>query len=165
MVIALKKRKGDVTISTIILIVLGLAVLVMMIIGFTKGWSFLFGWFDNSPSELQQLAKACALYAQGGLSIDFCTYRLIGDEIVNCRDSRIISTLKADGVDYSSNSLGCSDPNNELAKNACDKLITNEDKRKETMINDVGGVPKRCDSFNPQGLQAPGTAGPPRANE
>lgn len=110
MVIGLKK-KGDVTITTMILIVLGLAVLVMLIVGFTKGWDFFFGKFDQAPSELQTIAKACALYAQGGLSIDFCNYRVVGDEIVNCQDNRIKATLDADGV----RSLVCSPLNSNLA--------------------------------------------------
>lgn len=147
MVIRSRNKKGDVTISTVILIVLGLAVLVMMIIGFTKGWSFLFGWFDNSPSELQQLAKVCALYAQGSLSIDFCSYRLIGDEIVNCRDSRIIDSLKAEGVNVGLDILKCADPNNEKAIDACKSLIADEDKRKGTMINDANGKPRTCSSL------------------
>lgn len=98
--IGIKGKKGDVTISTVILIVLGLAVLVMLIVGFTRGWDFFFGAFDNAPSELQTIAKACALYAQGSLTIDFCSYRLAGDELVNCLDDRITSTLKSDVVRY-----------------------------------------------------------------
>lgn len=106
-------RKGDVTITTVILIVLGLAVLVMMIIGFTRGWDTIFGPLDNAPSELQTLAEACKLYAQGGLSIDFCNFRVIEidgeDEIVNCRDERIVNALLADNVNLGSSSspLAC----------------------------------------------------------
>src|SRR3989338_10355977 len=92
-------RKGDVTITTVILIVLGLAVLVMMIIGFTKGWDFFFGIFDDAPSKLQQIAEACAIYAQGSLTIDFCNYKLVGnEEIVNCQDNRITSVLEGKGI-------------------------------------------------------------------
>src|SRR3989344_2228384 len=100
-------RKGDVTITTVILIILGLVVLVMMIIGFTKGWDFFFGKFDELPSELQTIAKACVLYAQGGLGIDFCQYRLVGKELVNCRDTRIDAQLKAEDIDTTSASLKC----------------------------------------------------------
>ncbi len=92
------KRKGDVTISTVILIILGLAVLVMLIVGFTQGFDFLFGLFDRGPSELQTLASACVLYAKGGLQIDFCTYREAGDELVRCDDSRFNVTFANEGV-------------------------------------------------------------------
>ena len=95
-------RKGDVTISTVILIVLGLAVLVMMIIGFTKGWSFFFGLFDKGPSELQSIAEACVLYAKSGFSIDYCQSRDIKingkTESINCNDVRISGTLDSAGV-------------------------------------------------------------------
>src|SRR3989344_5391689 len=73
----LTNKKGDVTISTVILIVLGLAVLVLLIIGFTKGWDFFFGIFDSGPSDLQTVAKACIGYVEASLSIDFCKYRLV----------------------------------------------------------------------------------------
>ena len=95
-------RKGDVTITTVILIVLGLVVLVMMIIGFTKGWSFFFGLFDKGPSELQSIAEACVLYARAGFSIDYCQSRDIKingkAESINCNDVRISGTLESAGV-------------------------------------------------------------------
>jgi len=129
------KKKGDVTISTIIWIILGLVVLVMLIIGFTKGFDFFFGLFDKGPSELQQIAKACAVYAQGGLTIDFCAYRLVGDEIVNCRDSRIMASLKTDGVKIDDSKFACTDDNNVKAKEACDTLVSDHSK---TLINGNG---------------------------
>ena len=135
-------RKGDVTITTVILIVLGLAVLVMMILGFTKGWDFIFGKFDNAPSELQTVASACALYVQGGLSIDFCNYRLVGDEIVNCRDSRILASLDKDGVKYSS--MTCSPIGSNLAT-LCDSLSAS--KKASIKVNTYD----KCDAL-PEGV-------------
>ncbi|MBM3232217.1 hypothetical protein FJZ21_02470 [Candidatus Pacearchaeota archaeon] len=134
------RKKGDVTISTIILIVLGLAVLVMMIIGFTKGWDFLFGAFDNAPSDLQTLAKACVVYAQGGLSIDFCQHRLVGKELVNCQDKRFKSEL--DGL----TPPGC-DPN--LDKIACNNpSLISSSKRNDTMVVNSTGDLVGCKSFS-----------------
>jgi hypothetical protein len=135
------KKKGDVTISTIIWIILGLVVLVMLIIGFTKGFDFFFGLFDKGPSELQQIAKACAVYAQGGLTIDFCAYRLVGDEIVNCRDSRIIASLKTDGVKIDDFKFACTDDGNVKAKEACDTLVSDHNK---TRINNAAGELVGC---------------------
>jgi len=132
-------RKGDVTISTVILIVLGLAVLVMMIIGFTKGWDVIFGIFDNAPSELQTLAKACVLYAQGSLRIDFCSYKLVGDEIVNCRDPRILDSLKKDGVNTEVNSLRCDGISDkiEVQRDACRSLAGG---KSDVKINSTVGL-------------------------
>lgn len=137
-------RKGDVTISTVILIVLGLVVLVMLIVGFTQGFDFFFGKFDNAPSELQTLAKACVLYAQGSLRIDFCNYRLVGDEIINCRDSRIIDSLKTDGIDTDLNSLRCDMDNFSFKQTACNTLAPNKPQTKiadSTCADFVGPVP------------------------
>jgi len=152
MVIGLKK-KGDVTITTVILIVLGLAVLVMMIIGFTKGWDVIFGPLGNAPSELQTYAKACGLYAQGGLSIDFCNYKLIEfngrDEIVNCRDDRVIASINASNVNLQSPSLACTDAEKTPAKlAACNSLASG--KLDKVSIN--GAL---CNTFDIVGPPAP----------
>lgn len=125
MVIGIRNKKGDVTISTVIWIVLGVAVLVMMVIGFTKGWGFFFDWFDKGPSELQTLAKACGAFVQGSLTIDFCKYNLIGNELVNCKNPTIIAALKADGIDVpESVGFQCVDANNANAKKACTDLVS-----------------------------------------
>ena len=142
MVIGLKK-KGDVTITTMILIVLGLAVLVMLIVGFTKGWDFFFGKFDQAPSELQTIAKACALYAQGGLSIDFCGYKWAGKELVNCRDPRIIAELTGDGVDFSHDSLKCGADDAAKIKSKTEACKSLAPGKPETKINNV----EKCASF------------------
>ncbi len=139
MVMSPRNKKGDVTISTVILIVLGLAVLVMLIVGFTKGWSFFFDLFDSGPSQLQTVAKACAGYAQASLTIDFCKYRLIEtdgkDELVNCNDGRIIQSLNADGVILPGSLTSCTaDAQNR--QSACQNIA--ESKRAETMINGAG---------------------------
>ncbi len=135
----LKNKKGDVTISTIILIVLGLAVLVLVIIGFTKGWGFLFGIFDVTPSNLQQLSLACEGAASVGYN-DFCRYRLMDisgkDELVNCLHPLIISELKIKGVDIGNDHPArafCNDQDDLQIKAACDEIGVS--KRDGTRIN------------------------------
>lgn len=128
------KRKGDVTISTVILIILGLAVLVMLIVGFTQGFDTLFGLFDRAPSELQTLAKACVVYAQGDLSIDFCKYNLIGNELVNCKDDRIKATLDEAGAKV----ISCS---SDLKRQAClDTNLVPESKRDKIKLDGIACV-------------------------
>lgn len=144
---SVRNKKGDVTITTVILIVLGLAVLVLLIIGFTKGWDFFFGIFDSGPSDLQAVAKACIGYVEASLSIDFCKYRLIDidgkDELVNCNDGRIIQSLNTDGVNVPNSLKTCA--NNEQNKqSACEDM--SESKRSNVRINGgetcsvVGGI-------------------------
>jgi hypothetical protein len=140
---SLMNKKADVTITTVILIVLGLVVLVMLIIGFTKGTGFFFDIFDKGPGELQSLAKACEGYVAAGLSIDFCTYRLIDvsgdDELVNCNDQRIKPSLTAAGVTLPSNFLTCSmDSQNQIE--ACRKISSG--KRSSVKVDGVA-----CDNI------------------
>ena len=90
----LNNKKGDVTISTVILIILGLAVLVFLVIGLTQGWDIVFGNVGKvDPGDLQVVAQACKGYAQAGLGISYCEFKKINlggdDEYVNCIDSRI----------------------------------------------------------------------------
>ena len=154
--VMLLKRKGDVTIATVILIVLGLAVLVMLIVGFTKGWDTIFKPLDNAPSELQTIAKACALYAQGGLTIDFCNYRKIEvngkDELVNCIDDRIKKSLISEGINLPKSLTTCADESSNL-KNLCEGIA--ESKRVEVKVNNL----KNCkETLNPS-LPSTGSSG------
>jgi len=175
MVMSLRNKKGDVTISTIILIVLGLVVLVMLIIGFTKGTGFFFDLFDSGPSELQTLGKACVLYAQGSLTIDFCNYKLIKldgkDKLINCRYNGIRETLAAGDVNINSGSLACSDATeNARARAACSFLVPNEEKRKTTQVNSRTGELVTCSNLGSSllgtctGTPTPGPSGAPVAD-
>ncbi|MSS74588.1 hypothetical protein EXS72_03035 [Candidatus Pacearchaeota archaeon] len=144
MVMNLKNRKGDVTITTVILVVLGVVVLVMLISGFISGTGFFFGIFDKAPGELQSVASACGgTYVPAGLSIDFCKYRLIddgsGDELVNCNDVRIKGEFDKSNVVVPSGWDDC--PNDKLAITAaCAKF--SESKKKSVKIN--GGSSGNC---------------------
>ena len=69
----LNKRGQDLTIGTLILIVLGIVVLVLLIIGFTKGWGFIFDKFESAPGKsLQTTIESCNFAGQGGLRADYC---------------------------------------------------------------------------------------------
>ncbi|PXY71337.1 hypothetical protein CXX78_01560 [Candidatus Parvarchaeota archaeon] len=95
----LNKKGQNLTIGAVILIVLGVVVLVMLVVGFTKGWSFLFGKFDVLPgSDLETIAQACKIAGEANLMIDFCTFKKLNDgNWVNCEDTRFVETL--DGAD------------------------------------------------------------------
>ena len=95
----LNKKGQNLTIGAVILIVLGVVVLVMLVVGFTKGWSFLFGKFDVLPgSDLETIAQACKIAGEANLMIDFCTFKELNDgNWVNCKDARFVETL--DGAD------------------------------------------------------------------
>ncbi len=131
----LMNRKGDVTVTTVILIILGLVVLVMLIVGFTKGTGFFFNLFDSAPSEVQALSKFCEGYIQASLSIDYCTYRLLDisgeDELVNCQHPLIKAELDKIIILPAELNSFCDDSKNDFKKKACDSVaIGQKDKIK-----------------------------------
>ena len=67
------KRGQGLSVTTLILIVLGIVVLVVVILGFTKGWNFVFGKIDILPGQsLQTAVKSCEISAQQELTVDYC---------------------------------------------------------------------------------------------
>jgi hypothetical protein len=68
----MQNKKGqDISITTIILVVLGIAVLVLLIFGFTKGWGNIAPWLsgNNVDSIKTQCQASCAL----GSQYEFCS--------------------------------------------------------------------------------------------
>jgi hypothetical protein len=65
------KRGQDLSTGTIILIILGIAVLVILIIGFTTGWSF----FKNliSPTNVDTVIQDCASACETSQQYSFCS--------------------------------------------------------------------------------------------
>ena len=66
-----KKAQG-LSITTIILIILGVLVLVMLIIGFTAGWGSIKDWIAPS-NNVQQIVSQCQSACAAGSKYDFCS--------------------------------------------------------------------------------------------
>jgi hypothetical protein len=69
-----KKGQG-LSLTTIILIVLGLAVLVFLIFGFSTGWGNLWGTITEiggGDANVDDISRGCALACQQGGSYGFC---------------------------------------------------------------------------------------------
>ena len=66
-----KKAQG-MSITTIILIVLGLVVLVVLILGFTTGWSNMKDWVVPS-NNVQAIVDKCNIACATGSTYDYCT--------------------------------------------------------------------------------------------
>lgn len=104
MVITQKRlsRKGqELSITTLILIVLGVVILVLLILGFTRGWDWIIGKFDLLPGQsLETLAQSCNVAAQGGLAVDFCSFKKIKVDSVtqylNCQDPRLQASITSE---------------------------------------------------------------------
>ncbi len=84
------KRGQGLSTNTIILIILGVVVLVVLIVGFTVGWSSLFPYVSNN---INQIASSCETACVAGSVYDYCTANrtlqakeLTGGELIgNCK--------------------------------------------------------------------------------
>lgn len=57
--------------------------------------------------ELTMKYNSCFSYAQASLRAEFCKYTLVNGDLVNCRDSRIVTRLASEGIDVNLGSLNC----------------------------------------------------------
>jgi len=120
-----KNKKGqDLSIGTLILIVLGVVVLVLLILGFSIGWSNLWEKVNifGGGSSLGDVVTACNLAVTSDNTFDYCqNYRQIkvnGEtEYVNCKDSRIAPNLNAQ---LSCDSQSIQDAMSERVEQICD---------------------------------------------
>lgn len=72
------KKDGDMTIGTIIAIVLGVAVLVFLIFGFSSGWDAL--WSNvvnigNTETNIDEISTACDIACSTSSTYSYCTQK------------------------------------------------------------------------------------------
>jgi len=72
------KKAQNLSITTIILIILGLVVLVVLIIGFTKGWGSVKEFFTGGTTETQQVSTLCNLACTTEDTEAWCTQERVG---------------------------------------------------------------------------------------
>ncbi len=66
------KRGQGMSTNTIILLILGIVVLVVLILGFTMGWSKIAPWI--SSNNVDTIVTACEASCTIGSQYDFCTF-------------------------------------------------------------------------------------------
>ena len=66
------KRGQSMSINTIIMIILGLAILVLLILGFALGWGKIFP-FLKSSSNIDQVTQLCQTACATQMQYDFCS--------------------------------------------------------------------------------------------
>jgi len=107
----MKNKKGqDLSIGTLILIVLGIIVLVILILGFSLGWGSLWEKINifSGGSSIGEVVTACNLAGtqsnKYGYCQDFKTVKIDGKtEYLNCQDSRIQSSLEGERITCENN--------------------------------------------------------------
>jgi hypothetical protein len=98
--ITLNKKAQDLSIGTLILIVLGIVVLVLLVLGFSMGWENLWEKINifGGGSSIGTVASACELAAQQDNKYGYCQeFKKVkigqSSEYVNCLDSRLQSSI------------------------------------------------------------------------
>ena len=112
LVTKLNKKGQDLSIGTLILIVLGIVVLVILILGFTMGWENLWNKinvFGGGTSSISDVTIACRLALPTSDTYTLCqrTWEIKEGnnpkEPVGCRDPRVLQSLGKATTD----NLGC----------------------------------------------------------
>src|SRR3989338_4737790 len=103
------KKAQDLTIGTLVLVVLGVVVLVLLIIGFTVGFDFIIDKFRIAPGQnLEAIAQSCKFSAEGSLKIDYCSFKEVRIEgkkqYINCQDNRVQTAIK-DEIDINTDTF------------------------------------------------------------
>jgi hypothetical protein len=107
------KRGQGLSTNAIILIILGVVVLVVLILGFTMGWSTLKGKIMGSKSNVDTISEACTLACSINSVYDYCNMkRELTDEKgnvskdVTCYMLSLDNNLKRYGI-QPCNSINC----------------------------------------------------------
>ncbi len=94
------KKGQDLSIGTLILIVLGIVVLVLLVLGFSMGWENLWEKINifGGGSSIGTVASACELAAQQDNKYGYCQeFKRVKvgqtNEYVNCQDTRLQSSI------------------------------------------------------------------------
>lgn len=104
----MEKKGQELSIGTLVLIVLGVIVLVLLVLGFSMGWDNLFSKIGiYSGSDISSMVAACKVAVSTQSKGSYCEFKNVkvegGKEFVNCEDSRIILDDKLSGCPTSEN--------------------------------------------------------------
>ncbi len=90
----MNKRGQELSIGTLVLIVLGIIVLVLLILGFSVGWENLFSKIGiTTGRDLSAMVAACKVAAAANSKVDFCACKNVkidgNPKEINCGDSAV----------------------------------------------------------------------------
>ena len=96
----MNSKGQEISITFMILLVVGIIVAVIVILGFTTGFDFIFGNIGRLPGQsLQATIKSCEIAAQNDLKADYCLeYKEVEisgvEQFVNCDFTAIKNNLE-----------------------------------------------------------------------
>ncbi|MEM4326342.1 MAG: hypothetical protein QXU40_03505 [Candidatus Pacearchaeota archaeon] len=71
-----KRAQTEVSLGTMLLLILGIVALVIVIIGFTSGWNYIFSSIGLLPDDLTKMAVLCKEYAGiDALKVSYCEFK------------------------------------------------------------------------------------------
>ncbi|MDO8459813.1 MAG: hypothetical protein Q7S74_01765 [Nanoarchaeota archaeon] len=92
----INRKAQDLSVGTLILIVLGIIVLVLLILGFSLGWSNLWSKINifQGGGDLESVISACTIAASSNQQFSYCQdFKKVKvdstTQYVNCQDSRL----------------------------------------------------------------------------
>lgn len=106
----MEKRGQELSIGTLILIVLGIIVLVLLILGFSIGWESLFSKIGiASGSDLSAMVAACKVAAASQSSASYCEFKKVklsdGTKMINCEYKDVEEALGEDKLSRACGSI------------------------------------------------------------
>jgi hypothetical protein len=75
MIKRLDKKAQNMSIGTLVGLALAIIVLVFVVLGFTRGWGYIFGKTDYLPEDLETHAQACKQYEEQEVKVSYCDFR------------------------------------------------------------------------------------------
>jgi len=134
-----RKRGQQMTIGTIIAILLGIFVLIFLIIGFTRGWNLFRGGIGVLEGDLEVAVQACSTYANAELNFNYCEFREYEieeiDGFYNCAYIYSVATKAIpEGPGFSQRNCGTDGFSGAVAY--CQNLANrNENNWQKTIVN------------------------------
>ncbi len=149
------KKGQEMSVATLVLIVIGIVILVLLILGFSMGWQNLWNKINvlGGGSDVSTVVKACDLAATSGDKNAYCIeFKLvkIGDEkvYVNCQSNQVDTSL--------TNRLTCDKTLEANVNNFCNSTADNaRETTKVVASSGVGsGTYKKCSEICATGCTA-----------
>ncbi len=97
----MNKRGQELSIGTLVLIVLGVIVLVLLVLGFSMGWQNLFSKIGiYQGSDLSSMVAACKVAVASQSTVSYCEFKSVrlsdGKKEINCEYNDVEKELGAD---------------------------------------------------------------------
>lgn len=92
----MREKKGqELSITALILIVIGVAVAVVIILGFWKGWGYIIGSTDLLPGDIAKKSTFCDSYVTVDSKPSYCEFSSPKtNNWLNCEDTRLTLKVK-----------------------------------------------------------------------